>query len=600
MRPVFWATLFALTLTNTAAEDATELVVRGSRLDTPALEAGTAVTVLTDEDIARRADRFVFETLRAVPGVTVTQTGANGGVATVRLRGTSAGQTLTLIDGIPVGDPTAPGSGFDYGLLDTIDIARIEVLRGPQSVLWGSDAIGGVVSITTKTPGRDTAIGLLAEGGAQETVRLGLAASGGTAALKGRLALHGTRTRGISKADEAQGNDERDGYGQFAIRGTIERALGKWALRIGGDHSVTDTEIDGFSPVDFSFGDTNEHTETTQSTAFVTLANAPTAPLRHELQAGFYDIDRQTFDGEVRGFGAAGQRGFIRHQTTLTLSENYTFAAGAEYEETRQDDDSVGTGSVFGLFRWQGESGLSATTGLRHDEHETFGGQTTGKVAAQWRPRDDFALRGSWGTGFKAPTLFQLTAAFGTAPPNGELEPETSEGYDLAVDLGRADGVAALGVTWFDLSVDNQIDYDFLLGNYQNIAALDSQGVELAGHLALTPRLRLQGQYSWTEAELAGGGRPLRVPEHAAAADLHWQVSAATAVTLLAHYQGERDDVATRLDPVWRVGGVVRHTLSDELELYGRIENLTDADEPDVAGYSVVGRSLYAGVRVRL
>ncbi|MGH6645247.1 MAG: TonB-dependent receptor, partial [Bradyrhizobium sp.] len=195
------------------------VVIQGLRLNQTEAEAGTAVTVVTADDIERRALSTGGDAVAVVPGVTVSQSGSFGGVSYARIRGNAAGQTLVLVDGVPVNDVSSPGGGFDFSTFDLADVERIEVLRGPQSTLWGSDAIGGVISVVTQKPEKGFGWRGFAEAGSFETFRGGGSVSGANDAAEGRLSAVWQTSDGISKADERNGNTEKDGFESFTVSG---------------------------------------------------------------------------------------------------------------------------------------------------------------------------------------------------------------------------------------------------------------------------------------------------------------------------------------------------------------------------------------------
>ena len=486
--------------TSREAADDDVIIVTGLRLPAPATETGSAVTVITAEEIEKRAYAFALDAVAAAPGVTTNQNGTFGGLASVRIRGSAAGQTLVILDGVPLGDPTSVDGGYDFSVFDAAEIARIEVLKGPQSTLWGSDAIGGVVNIVSKAPEPGLALRGFAEGGSFAAFRGGAAASVAGDVGDLRLAVSGARTDGISRADEDDGNTERDAYNNltYTAKGGLNLPRD---IRLEATARFIDSEaeIDGFPPPDFALADSDDRSETEQFAGAATLR----APLfddrvKTEFLAGYADIERR---GEFGGFETLdeGDRLILRHQTTAEATDWSRVALGADHEENEANGENTSITGLFGLLELQPLDGLTLTGGVRNDDHSDFGSETTARFAAAWKIAPFLTLKGSWGEGFKAPTIFQLTQTFGALPPNGDLEPEESEAFDIGVVLATPDGRGALEATYFNQDTDNLIIFapNF---RYENLEATSSEGVEIAARYALAPWLTATVDYAYIDA----------------------------------------------------------------------------------------------------
>lgn len=579
-----------------------EIIVEGLRLPSPATETGSSVSVITTEDIELRGYQFALDALASAPGVTVNQNGAFGGLATVRIRGAASDQTLVLLDGVPLGDPTSVGGGYDFSVLDVADIERIEVLKGPQSTLWGSDAIGGVVNIITKRPEGGLGARIFAEGGSFATFRGGAAVSGGGDAGDFRLSVSGITSDGVSKADEDDGNPEEDAYHSltFAGRGGLNLPSGM-RLEALARHIKGETEIDGFPPPDFTLADSDDRSETEQLTTAATLI-APLLNDRFEnrLMVGFTDIEQR---GVFSGFESfdRGDRLILRYQGTAELGARHRLAFGAEREETEANGDETSINGFFGLYEVKPIDGLSLTAGVRHDDHSRFGSETTARAAAAWSPTEFLSLRGSWGQGFKAPTIFQLTQSFGPLPPNADLQPETSEAFDVGVDLSAPSGAARLSVTYFDRDTENLIIFA-PNSRYENLKAATARGVETQLDVAVTQTISLSANHAWIDAEDgATGERQIRVPRHSGDLALIYDKGAFSGSALV-RYNGDETEgpFGSDVDDWLRVDLAASYALNETIELYGRIENLFDEDYQQVSGFGTPGLSGYAGVRLTL
>jgi len=581
------------------------VVIHGSRLDQTAAEIGTSVSIITGEDIEKLGFDFALDAVAAAPGVTINQNGAFGGAASVRIRGASSGQTLVLIDGVPVGDPSVTDGSFNFAYLDTENIGRIEVLKGPQSVLWGSDAIGGVVSITTRQPEEGPGGSVFGEYGSFNTFRGG--ASIGNASDMGdfRLSASGISSDGISKADEANGNTEDDGYEATTLSARGGLNLPNKA-RLDASLMWNDSETDFDSYVfgaQGSVGDGDDSTQTETLSGHVSLA-VPLLEDRFEnlFMVGYSDISRENFTGGAQTYAAEGDRTLYRYQGTFTVDDRNKIAFGAEREETTANDLDSSIDGLFGLYEFKPVEKLTLTGGLRVDDHEKFGSETTGRISAAYAATEQVILRASWGQGFKAPSIFQSTyicTFCGLTEPNADLKPETSEAFDIGIDWTSPDGRAQAGIAYFDQDTENMIDFSYTAG-YDNIALVKSKGVEVYGSYQFTAWLGLSANYAYIDAEDGNGNELARLPEHTGDVTLSIDPEGPFSGNMLVRYNGDEANTdGTTLDGWTRVDLTGSYGLTDRVELFGRIENLFDEQYQQILGYGTPGLSGSIGLRLR-
>ena len=581
------------------------IIVDGSRLDQTLTEIGSSVSVITKEDMDELGVDFALDAVATAPGVTINQNGAFGGSASVRIRGASSDQTLVLIDGVPVSDPTGTGGGYNFAYLDTDNIERIEVLKGPQSTLWGSDAIGGVVSITTKRPTEGFSGSVFGEYGSFNTVRGGAAISNAKDAGDFRIAATGLTTDGISKADEDNGNTEDDAYDSqtIAARGGLNLP-GSVRLESSLLWSDAESEYDSYSGgAQGNVADGDEVTNSKTLSGNITL-KAPLFDglLDNLVQIGYSDIERENRSNGVQSYYTEGDRALFRYQGTLNINESNKLAFGAEREETSANSDESSVDSLFALYEFKPVDDLTLTGGLRMDDHETFGSETTGRVAAAWTATDQLVVRASWAQGFKAPSIFQSTyicSFCGLTEPNRNLKPETSEAYDIGVEWHSADQRLMLGATLFDQETENLIDFSFTAG-YDNIAFVESQGVELVGAYTFTSWLNVSANYTYIDAEDGDGNELARLPETSANVTVSFDPEGPFSGAVLVRYNGEEANTnGTDLDSWTRLDLAGSYDLNDKVELYGRIENVFDEDYQQILGYGTPGTSGSLGLRLR-
>lgn len=579
-----------------------EVVVTATRV--PAIVADTpGARVIDRRAIDQRGAVFASDILSDVPGLSVVRSGAFGGVAQVRMRGATPGKTLVLVDGAPVNDAAEPNGAYDISGFDLGDVERIEVLSGPQSSLWGSDAIGGVIAFTTR---EIDGVRAEAEAGSFDTLRGRLAAGAAneTWALGGYVSRFATE--GISVADEANGNPETDGFdnttvgarGRYAISPTVKLdGSARW--------SRSDADLDNGFPV----SDNADRSETEQWSGVV-RASVEALGLDHQFSISGSDIERETF----RAFGSIFQADRQAYRWQANGQAGATaFAFGAEREDSAGsvstgDSVSLGATSVFATGRYQVSDALSVTGGLRFDDTDDFGSKTTGRVSAAWDFGPGFTLSGAYGTGFKAPTVSQAVCDFCfSSQPFPKLRPETAEGPEVAIGWRSADGRIEGRATLYRLNIEDQITYVFdpvtFDSYYVNIAETATDGVELEGRAMLGGGFDLTLAYAWTDARDESNDRPLaRVPEQSGSATLGWTGDRLSGALTVRAEGDDRDTNAAT--PAIREGFVVAnlnaaYALTDEVTLTARIENLADERYQQVFGYGEPGRSGYVGVRLR-
>ncbi|RIJ31329.1 TonB-dependent receptor plug domain-containing protein [Henriciella algicola] len=581
------------------------VIVEGSRLDQTATEIGSSVSIISEEDLEKLDLDFAIDAIATAPGVTINQNGSFGGSASVRIRGASSGQTLVLIDGVPVGDPSATDGSFNFAFLDTASIERIEVLKGPQSTLWGSDAIGGVVSITTKEPEPGFGGNAFAGYGSFNTLRGGASVEGANETGDFRLSASGISTDGISKADEDNGNTEDDGYESTTLSAKGGLNLPSNA-RLEATVLYTDAESEYDSYSGGAQGNVADGDEVTQNETLAGNLSLQLPLFDDRLEnlflVGYSDITRENFTNGAQSYFAEGDRSIFRYQGTFEINDMNTVSFGAEREETTANGEDADTDSLFALYELKPVQSLTLTAGIRNDDDSRFGSETTARLAAAWNPTDQVTVRSSWGQGFKAPSIFQSTyicTFCGLTEPNANLKPETSEAFDIGIEWRSADGRAEAGITYFGQDTENLIDFSFTAG-YDNIAKVESKGVELFGAYVLTDWLSVSGNYTVIDAEDGNGNELSRLPEQSGNVTLAFDPDGPFSGAVLVRYNGDEANTnGTTLDGWTRVDLTGRYALNESVELYGRVENLFDEDYQQILGYGTPGLSGSVGIRLR-
>jgi vitamin B12 transporter len=582
-------------------ETYTDYVISYSARSQNPASIGSAATVISADDIARAQIVFTADALKLSPGVAVARNGAFGGFASARLRGGSSGQTLVVIDGVAVNDPAAPQGGFNFGNLDVADIEGIEVLRGPQSLVWGADAIGGVIYV--KTRNRADPLSAFAEGGS-----LGFARAGATVYVSegdayARATLSGARSSGVSRA--AAGT-ENDGWRSLSASLRAHAPIGKAGATLTFRASDSRTDLDGFPPPFFVFTDTAEAEDTRDYSGSLRLDHHLGHDFDGALTLSGSHIKRENSDAGAPTFNARGSRLGAHYLGHYRLLSNLALTAGAEFETakavTSGVDESADAGAAF-LFAETGIGRLTVSAGVRRDEFSNFAGATTARITAVYALSNAIGkatrLRASWGEGFRAPTLFELNFDQFGVTPNPNLRPERASGFDFGVEKEIPGGYVR--ATYFRQRVRDQIDFSFASNGYFNIGRVASDGVEFEAKTALGDRVELRTVYTFTDArDRATDVQILRTPRHGGSLSLSARPVERLSATATVALNGREEDFPASNDAFAKLDLAFACDISEAAQIFGRIENATDADYEDVSGYEEPGASVFAGVRVRL
>jgi vitamin B12 transporter len=609
-----------------------EIVVTATRVPQKLDKIGSSITVITEADLKLRQAVIVSDLLSQTLGISVTRNGGLGGATSLRIRGAETDQTVVIIDGVKLNDPSSVGGGYNFGNLLVGDISRIEVLRGAQSTLWGSQAIGGVVNIVSAAPSSALEGTLENEGGSRATASIKGALGGKTDRATWRVAGSQYTTNGTSAFATGR---EKDGLRNTGLSG---RATVNLTDAVAADaravYSKSRNGFDGFPPPTFAFADTGEYGFTKELVTYAGLnADVFDGRLQNRVGYGQTDTDRDNFNpaqaNTTRTFDGKGKNKRWEYQGILKLNNAWSATVGLEDEKSSLRTASPSAfnpapvpvrnqvGLTSGYVQVQGDvaDGLAVTGGLRHDDHDTFGNQTLGQAAAAWTINDGATvLRASFGQGFKAPTLFQLFSNFG----NRALRPEEADSWDGGVEHRMFDGAVVVSMTGFTRATKNQIDFvgcpsanpfcrAGIIGVYDNIARTKASGVEF-GARAQVDTLSIQANYTYTDTENTSPGNINRGKNLARRpkdtlnvnATYVWPYDISTGVSL--QYVGKSFDNAANsfvLKSYTLVDVRISAPVNETFEVFGRIENLFDETYQTTRNYGSPGRGAFAGVRAR-
>ena len=609
----------------TIAEICQPILVSAARLPQVAVRDYTgSALIITADQLEQRQTRDIADVLRDVPGVAVASI---AGQTQIRLRGSEGNHVLVLVDGIEVSDPFA--GEFDIGTLQAEVGARVEVLRGPQSALYGPDAIGGVVAYESASGRSVPGFAARIEGGTDSTIngalRYGARGNIWDAALSATV----VSTDGQPNARGGTRDVGRDSY-TLSGKGSVEVAEGL-ALRaaarfIRTEGQTNDSDFDRTSPT-FGFTiDSPGVTFTNEAVYAIVGVRAEVLEGRwtHDLSAQIAEIDRETDSPFGVTSASEGDRVKASYVTAFRIADehNLTFAADWERESFRNALAASGgftgrraveqTGFV-GEYRYGGEA-FDLSAAIRHDINDRFADATTFRVGAGYRIADTTRLRAAAGSGVKNPGFFELYGFVdGRFIGNDALRPEKSTGWEVGLDQQIGDN-ASLAVTYFDSELEGEIFTTFPPPNFiatpaNRTTESQQRGIEVSLSARITEQFSLDAAYSYLDAE-ENGIEEVRRPEHIASAAITWAApDEAASATLVVRHNGATPDVAftdpsfvpvrVTLEDYTLVNLNARVKLSDTISAFARAENLLDEEYEQVFSFVSPGRSAVVGVEAK-
>jgi len=576
-----------------------EIIVKSTRSNSNVYQLGSSVEIISAEEIKKNSFNFVSEALQTSSGVYVSQTGSFGGTATVRIRGASSDQTLVLIDGVPISDPSSPGGGYDFSSLLTSNIDRIEILKGSQSTLWGSDAIGGVINIVTFENASIPNIHLNTEIGSFNTEKIGTDFNIANEHNSLFLSYDSYKSDGISKADKRDGNSEKDGIGSRSYLLKTNHNIFNSEISSNINYRESDVDYDGYG---FATGvtDSDENTKGRQLNWSLLLRKAfLDDQLVNSILFGESEIDRKYYTNNILNFSAKGERKFIRYVGNYSLNDNNSFTFGFENEEVATSGVDFDTRSIFLLYETLISKNFGFSLGLRGDDRNNLASQETPKITAFYNLNDEWRLRANWGEGFKLPTIFQSTFfCCGAEKPNENLLPETSEGYEIGIDYKSNENFNKIGVTFFDQDISNMIDFSFSIGGYENIKKVYSKGVEVNFVSQLKDNITISGSFTKLDSENEFGSRLSRLPEEKGNLNIDFSLGLKNNFYISLFYNGDEVDPRGEVSDWFRSDLNFSRNISDKAKIYFKVKNIFDEEYQDIYGYGTEERSFSIGINL--
>jgi len=599
----------------------TEVVVTSTRIPSETENTPTAVTVLQGDELEQRQVRTVAEALREVPGVHVVQQGQPGGVTSVFLRGGNSKHTLVLIDGVRVNNGF--DSLFDFGNLPMDNVERIEVLRGPQSTLYGSEALGGVINIITRR-GADKPNGCVQfEGGSYDSFR----PRASFAATYGKLSLSGGATYFSSDNDRLN-----SAVRQRDVNGSLRyQLLERMDVAVSGWYRASHT---GSAGLDSLWGnDPNDFLNDENAALITTFHAQPCEPwdarltLSHQHDRKFWSGPPNIPGGDYTYAWTTTDRDQIDFQNLFVITDQHKLVAGISFDNihaNRVHDEFTwwsgpSSGTInptiqsfagYGLYEWTPTERATVSAGVRMDSYNTFGAETTWRIGTRYTvSQTETILRANLGTGFRAPGADDL---YFPVYGNPNLQPERSLGWDAGFEQPILDNKLRFGANYFQNEYENLIQYTVTnwftwAGTMMNVQQAQTIGVESFITWTPVPELLVRGSYTWlpTAEDQTTNERLLRRPRHAGELLLNWRFLQRFNATGRLQLVGDRHDYDPVTSERIKDGAYARldlglsYDVCKHFTVFGRIENVTDEQYYEAAGYPALGRALWAGAAIK-
>ncbi len=613
-----------------------ELVVTAFRTPAQLDAIGSAYTVITAEEIENRQALTVSDILRTVPGIQIDRSGPIGTQTVLRMRGGESNQTLVVIDGVVANDESQ-GSLYNFADLMTTDIERIEVIRGAQSALWGSEALSGVINIITKKGSGKTAVKANFEGGSFNSKRVGGSVSGGTTLYDYKLSASKFNTRGT----DIELSSDMDGYdnNRLAFNGSF-RPYDDLEISSSLNHTNSKVEFDNCTLINTSTDVCESSNDFTYGSLKATH-NSFDYHWQNSLNTTFKLIDHENYANNTQAGASSAKEYNIALQssaffeTAKFFDANHAFTLAYEFESSDTSSINFGTfGTTAGVkqnniihsfiseYRISFLDRLHLSASGRHDDQSLHDEFTTYRTTAAFViPETSSRLHGSYGTGFKNPTISELSSVFGTQfIGNPNLVPEQSRSWDVGIEQSLFSDRIIFDATYFQERLNDEIGTNRITATTSeglNLAGISKRrGYELSLSASLTDKTDLSASYTYIDSieDQNGTGtfaREVRRPPHIASLNLNHRFYKDRAnINLDIFYNGDDVDntfpsptftkTPTKVDQYTLINLAGSFDVTKYVNLYAKIDNLTNQVYQSPIGFFSSGIAAYAGINLTL
>lgn len=616
-----------------------QLVVTATRTPTAIKHTASSVSVITSEEIELKQFQTLADALKGESGIRVVELGGRGSQTSVFARGSNSNHTLVMVDGIEINDPSSPTGAFDFANFLLDDVESIEIVKGSQSVLYGADAIGAVIHIRTKRGEGPLKTKAKFQAGNKSTHRESFGVSGSKndfnyAFSAGLFESDGDSTPTRKRLPPNTTRDD-DGYKNKVVSGKLGWQGEQVQASVFGRHIESEIDIDGFLSEDFDAYNSSRQTYfgAELKGQFFNDAWQPTLSFTHTDISRKNRNDRRAPQGTLDRSNYAGKKDKLSLQNDLFIIDDHLITVGYEFEEEEMQADGFTDFGGFSQTQMTDESRqnralylqdqisltdrLSTTLGVRRDNTDDFGSETTYRIAGRYELTSTAQVRAAYGEGFRAPSLYEL---YGFTPNSGfppflppgayrgneNLDPETSENWELGLDQSWANEKVISSLTLFKNDIDDLIETQFsgLDSTSVNINEVEIYGLEVDLSVELTKTLNMNLNYTYTRSQNEDDQQLLRRPMQQANLALVYQPTADLRFTSSLHHIGSRKDVDAMGDRVHMGSYAVinitgDYKVNEHARVFARVENLTDRDYEPAWGFQGTGITGIVGIELQ-
>nr|WP_010130401.1 TonB-dependent receptor [Microbulbifer agarilyticus] len=575
------------------------VVVVSTRQATPLRHVATSVTTIDEEQIKALGHTALSEILRSVPSVSISNTGGMGKTTSLQVRGESGFRTLVRIDGIDISDPTSTQGGAHVEHILSSNLSRIELLRGPQGMLYGADA-GGVLDISTRTDSEAIEFNAGAEAGSYDSQRYNLSSSGSVGRADFYVAAAKADTDGFNTSTGDVVLKDDDGYNNATVHSRVGfNFTEQWRVEAVVRDTDATSEYDrcGWSPqVDDC---SSEYAQKNQRLSLTHTGEDN----QQELAYTRSDLSRTYRTEGIATYQVEGDREQLNLNGTLDITGNHGVVYGMERREDTSLELSRDQWAAYTEYQGNIAEQAFMTLGLRHDDNSDFGGHNSFRASAAYVFNEvangSLKLKASYGTGFRAPSLSEINYNRNFYPDLPALTPEESRGLDLGAEYFYRDTLH-LELVLFDQVVDDEIWFNLADYSYRQGGRSTSNGAELIGAMQLGEALTVTANYTYTDAATTDDIARPRRPRHMANLGVTYKPTELLSLAMHTRTSNDAIDIdGSALDDYQVVDASLRYQLNNTITLYARAENLLDEDYAEAAGFNTADRATYAGFELR-